>query len=137
MVVATLLLGCCAIATIHTPMTSVEVEVDLYSGRKNPAWKLGGTDAAQFLNLVAALPYNSTITPAVPDGLGYRGLRVAVNSKGVAQRFVIADGNVIAEFTKTTDRRNLRDPDRALEKWLLKTGKEQLGVELLEYLLAN
>lgn len=137
MVVAILLFGCCAIATIHTPMTSVEVEVDLYSGQKNPAWKLVVSDAAQFLSLVAALPYNSTITSAVPDGLGYRGLRVAVNSRGVAQRFVIADGNVIVEFTKTTDRRNLRDPDRVLEKWLLKTGKEQLGVELLEYLLAN
>lgn len=132
-----LLLGCCAIATTHIFMTTVEVRVDLYSGRENPAWKLGETDAARFLSLIAALPYNSTITPTVPDGLGYRGIRVAVNSTGVAQRFVIANGNVIAEVTKTTDRRNLRDPDRGLEKWLLRTGKEQLGVELLEYLLAN
>jgi hypothetical protein len=135
--VAALLLSWYSVAAPRKPMTTVDVEIDLYSGRENPAWKLGGVDAARLLTLVAELPRNSGIIPAMPERLGYRGLRLAVTSAGATERFVIAYGNVTIESAKATQWRNFRDPNRALEKWLLRTGKQQLGEDLIEYLLAN
>jgi hypothetical protein len=130
------LLGNCATATQHTVMATVRVEADLYSGRENPAWELEESDATRFLLLRAALPPEDAPLTSVPGGLGYRGLRVVVSSGDEVQRFVIG-GGVVTEFAGETDQRHFRDLDRALEKWLLRTGKAQLGAELLEHLLAS
>jgi hypothetical protein len=118
-------------------MTTVHVEIDLYSGRENPGWDLGEAQAADFRTRLAVLSPNVPGVTSIPDGLGYRGLHVGVNSGGVTQRLVIAAGAVIVEAAAAADRRNLRDPHRALEKWLLRTGKEHLGAALLHDLLGE
>ena len=118
-------------------MTTVHVEIDLYSGRENPGWDLREADVPHFRTRLAALSPDSFGVPSVPDGLGYRGLHVTVNCDGATQRLVISAGIVIIEAATAADRRSLRDPDRALEKWLLRTGKEHVGAELLHYLLGE
>src|SRR2546423_997363 len=75
-----LILGGCAFAARHGPMTTVHVEVDIYSGRENPGWDLGEAEAADFQTRLAALSPDMAGVPSLPDGLGYRGLHVAVNS---------------------------------------------------------
>jgi hypothetical protein len=118
-------------------MTTVHVEIDLYSGRENPGWDLREEEIVHFRTRLAGMSPDISGGPSVPDGLGYRGLHVAVNSDGARQRLVIAAGVVIIEAATAADRRSLRDPDRALEKWLLRTGKEHLGTELLHYLVGE
>jgi hypothetical protein len=117
-------------------MTTVHVEVDLYSGRVNPAWDLNDADAERFVTRVGALQRRSGGGPAAPEGLGYRGLHVTLSSDGAIERFSIADGTVTTDAA-TTSARSLHDPDRRFEKWLLETGKEQLGADLFEHLLTN
>jgi hypothetical protein len=118
-------------------MTTVHVEVDIYSGRENPGWDLREAEAAEFRTRLGLLSPDIAGVRSVPDGLGYRGLHVAVKSGGAAQQLVIVGGVVIIGAATDADRRTLRDPDRALEKWLLRTGKEHLGAELLHYLLGE
>lgn len=118
-------------------MNTVHVEMDLYSGRENPGWNLGEAEAAHFRTRLAVLSPDMAGAPSVPDGLGYRGLHVAVDSDGARQRLVIGAGVVIVEASSAADRRRLRDPDRALEKWLIRTGREHLRADLLHYLLGE
>jgi hypothetical protein len=128
-------LGGCTFAARHVTMTTVHVEVDIYSGRENPGWDLGEAEATDFLTRLALLSPDIAGLPSVPDGLGYRGLHVVVHSGGSPQRLAIAGGIVIVEADIAADRRRLRDPDRTLERWLLGTGKEYLGTDLLHDLL--
>ena len=130
------LLGSC-VTTAPQTMATVHIEVDVYSGRPNPTWELTHADAERFRALVAALPRRSGSGPASSEGLGYRGLRVTVTADGAIERFSIAKGVVTVESAAVADQPTLRDPDRALEKWLLRTGRDQLGADLLEHLLAS
>lgn len=137
--VAVVLCGCIAVEPLHEPMTIVHVEIDLYSGRENPFWKLQSADAARFVTRLVALPPDntSTSTSDAPERLGYRGLKVAVSSVGTTRQYVIARGTVASDYALPTGRHQFVDSGRALEKWLLQTGKEWLGDKLLEHLLSN
>jgi hypothetical protein len=53
----------------------MRVEIDIYSGRPNPSWDLTTQEAGEFHARLLALP--RSLAAAMPDGLGYRGLRVA------------------------------------------------------------
>lgn len=138
-VAATLLLPI-ASCTFPVPYTStnttVHVEVDLYSGRPNPGWDLLDADARRFIELLDALPAASPdagggLTSA--EGLGYRGLKVEIESGDQLRRIRIAGGVVHVEEAEASRRRS--DPGRVLEQWLLRTGEQYLGAELLRYLL--
>lgn len=118
-------------------MTTVHVEVDLYSGRENPSWDLRESEAEELRTRLATLSPDTDGPRPAPDGLGYRGLHVTVDSGDARQRIALAAGVVTIETDPPSERRVLRDPDRALEKWLLRTGKEHLGADLLQYLLGE
>lgn len=116
-------------------MTTVDVEVDLYSGRENPGWRLDDADAVRFVERVATLSSLPASNVAPPDRLGYRGLRVMVAFDGTQRRFVLADAVVFVEPGDPGARRMLADPERALEKWLLVTGRSVLGAALVDRLV--
>jgi hypothetical protein len=59
-----------------------------------------------------------------------------LTSDGATQRIDIAEGVVMIQGS-AADQRCLRDPNRALEKWLLRTGSQYLGPDLLRVLLAE
>ena len=105
-----------------------EVEADIYSGRKNPTWALSEKETGIVFHMLAGLP------PAVPTsldgGLGYRGFRVrkvGTLSKLPQEirvcRGIAYDG---VHFYK--------DADRQMERWILKSGKRQLGAKTYEYI---
>jgi hypothetical protein len=52
----------------------MQVEIDLFSGRPNPRWRLKNQESAEFLKLFRALP--PTEMGTIQDNLGYRGLIV-------------------------------------------------------------
>ena len=53
----------------------MRVEVDLFSGRPNPSWRLTAEESAEFLNRFSALP--QTDAGKTHENLGYRGLIVS------------------------------------------------------------
>jgi hypothetical protein len=54
-------------------LPSVEVELDVFSGRPNPRWMMR-TDLAQDLASVTGQP--QVVAPNEPPGLGYRGFTI-------------------------------------------------------------
>lgn len=111
----------------------MQVEVDVYSGRPNPRWDLSPQQAEEFLKMVRSLPKGERDT-ALDEGLGYRGLNVTgdkLKQEGY-DKLVIGKGIVVAQ--EGSESQQFTDKDRALERWLLQTGKGQLEDELYEYL---
>lgn len=111
----------------------VEVEVDIFSGRPNPVWSLPEPEAAAFLEKLSALPKASART--LSGNLGYRGLVVRVTKGPGAQVLAIQEGAVHVEQGGRTA--FLEDEGRALERWLLQTGKPFLSEELFRLVQAQ
>lgn len=103
------------------------VEMDIFSGRPNPTWELTPGQQEEFRKRVAGLPRQST--PArMFDGLGYRGL-ILRNPAAPGESYRVgfgwvAQGQTDAESTSI-------DEGRAVEKWLLSTGKGKIDERLL------
>lgn len=99
----------------------VEVELDVYSGRPNPTWVLSAEDSAELRRRIDALPATTGSAPA--GNLGYRGFlcRLAEGAAPARVRQVVAlpDGST-------------RDAaGRALERWLLDTGRPRLSADVI------
>jgi hypothetical protein len=84
----------------------VEVELNIHSGRPNPRWLLGKTNAEA---LLAQLPEESSLVPT--DSSGYTGFTVRVDA-GVNKRTVQVFHSA------------------ALERWLLNSGRFCLPAEM-------
>lgn len=111
----------------------MRVECDVYSGRPNPSWELSAGQAAEFLRKLRALPQGER-DGALFDGLGYRGLIVTGDElKQVGDDEATLSNGFVVERQGSVSR-GLIDEGRALERWLLQTGKEKLEADLYEYL---
>jgi hypothetical protein len=107
------------------------VEVDLYSGRPNPAWTLTPEEVARLVERIDALAPAEEVEP--PGRLGYRGLRFRLLAGG---REVASgesfDGHL--RFQGSAGPRHLADPGREVEQWLLATGEGKIEPQLYESL---
>ena len=107
------------------------VEVDLYSGRPNPAWPLTPEEVAQLVERVDGLAPADAVEP--PGRLGYRGLRFRLYARGRE----IASAESFDEHLRFQDfagPRHLADPGRKLERWLLETGQGKIEPQVYETL---
>ena len=95
--------------------SSVEVELDIFSGKPNPTWVLSNRDAAEFLDRLGLL--TRTTSGEISNPLGYRGFVV---DTGRGQLVRVQDGTVQA--THGEDQSYFADPHRDLERWLFSTG---------------
>lgn len=118
-------------------MTPARVEVDLYSGRPNPAWHLTAAETQSLVERCDALPsLPKTVAGAhSAEGLGYRGLKLDVLRGDRIQTLSVGDGKVVVVVPSSRQRHQFRDPERQLERWLLQTGLEHLDPDLYRYLL--
>ncbi|MCC6556398.1 MAG: hypothetical protein IT372_25845 [Polyangiaceae bacterium] len=112
----------------------MRVELDIYSGRPNPSWAF---DPAQRSELSRRLGELSPAGAAAPAGeaLGYRGLVVTgAAGEGIDPftRIVVWNGVVSCEGAGGS--RVLVDPGRALERWLLETGRGHLEPDLFDWI---
>jgi hypothetical protein len=111
-------------------MTIVDVEVDIFSGMPNPHWTLSEADAAVFLDRLSAL---SALEPAaarpLSAHLGYRGLVVRMPQEADRE---ISIQHGFMELRDGTSRSFFLDAQRALERWLIGTGRKRLSREVLE-----
>lgn len=103
-----------------------EVELDIFSGRPNPAWMLTDADTRSFADRLAALP------PAAPRklsaNLGYRGFIVTIRQPSGEVTARIQKG--IAEITKGASITYHKDRNRALERWLIDTGEAYVPTDI-------
>lgn len=99
----------------------MRVELDVYSGRPNPAWNLTAEQGEEFLKLLRSLP--KTSGGAVRQGLGYRGVIVTADGGKVTgyNSIIVSDGIVLGNTD--TGEEIFLDANRALERWLFNTGK--------------
>jgi hypothetical protein len=113
-------------------MTTMDVEIDIFSGMPNPAWTLSGAQAAAFLAKLAALPE----TEAKPrsTNLGYRGFIVRA-PQGTDQEIYIQRGFV--EVRRATASKFFLDPVRSLEQWLLNIGRGRVDKHVLDIIEAE
>ncbi len=93
-----------------------EVELDIFSGRPNPRWRLTATESAELMALLAELP---EAPGARPPDLGYRGFVIhggAGGTPGTPLR--VFGGSVQAGG------RHLADA-RGAEAWLQRSARAQ------------
>jgi hypothetical protein len=107
-----------------TVAEAVGLELDIFSGRPNPVWQLSAADAALFEQKLAALPVTTPGQLANP--LGYRGFIVKLGESTVT----VQNGAVLLD--RAGQVAGHKDPGRALERWLLDTGKPFLDEDLFK-----
>lgn len=103
----------------------MDVEVDLYSGRPNPRFRLEPAAAAELMRRLAALPpLSGRATPR--DTLGYRGLRIDAGvTESPVTEIIVSDGVVFIRDGGGVERL-LKDVHRGLERWLVEAGTAKL-----------
>ena len=117
----------------------MQVEIDVYSGRPNPVWELDAVQSAELAAKLQALP--AAGAGALPDGLGYRGLRLRPQTSGTAVPAAaglieIGAGRVHMTRADGTTRQ-LADPGRALERWLIDTARGRIDEALRQMAAAE
>lgn len=89
----------------------VQVELDVFSGRPNPSWRLRAAERDQLFGLLRATKELGAVSTA-PPGLGYRGLILRIESGGHAELLRVGDGAIAADGAV------YRDNGRAVEAFL-------------------
>jgi hypothetical protein len=103
----------------------MDVEVDLYSGRPNPYFRLDPAKAGELMRRLAALPpSHGDATPR--EGLGYRGLRIEAGAADSPVAEIVVSDGVVLVRNRGGGQYLLEDPDRALERWLIEAGAASL-----------
>ncbi len=100
----------------ETGAPMLEVELDVFSGRPNPGWRLSAAESAELMALLDALPGGPE---RMPPALGYRGFVVHDRSGSAgaqASPLRVFDGTV-----KLGDR-HLADA-RGAEAWLQRSAR--------------
>lgn len=93
----------------------MEVELDIFSGRANPRWRLDHIVESELLRLHGQLVATAREAPE-PPGLGYRGF---------LYRLAACDWRAYRGFVLTRTQ-NLLDPDSAIERLILQTLPDDL-----------
>jgi hypothetical protein len=110
---------------------AILVEVDLYSGRPNPRFRIPRSLAGELVNRLADLPSTEVPKPSVP--LGYRGLRVESGQLGAVGEIRLFDGVATVRLVDGS-LRQLSDPNRDTERWLIGLGAGLVDREVAIYL---
>ena len=105
---------------------TLQVALDVYSGRENPDWNLTPGEEETFLKSLKAL--NRTDAEFISAGLGYRGFIVEGTGLEGYDRVSVYKGVVLAQAGNRSSR--FEDKDQSLERWLLDTGKDSLDRDL-------
>jgi hypothetical protein len=102
-------------------MDAIHVEVDAFSGLPNPAWTLSPEDGDRLRERLALLQ-PSVSQEKLPDGLGYRGVRVV----GLDDYGEIVACSGIVQGARHGKTIRWSDKDRKLERFLLETANRYL-----------
>jgi len=107
------------------------VELDVYSGRPNPAWKLTPAESAALAEILKDLPASQTA--GAEGGLGYRGFVLSNPEReaGLPVRIRVCNGLVV--FDEEGSPRSYRDT-HGVESTLLRQASQRGYGEILKAL---
>jgi hypothetical protein len=110
----------------------MRVEADLFSGRPNPSFTLDAEQAATLATLLRGLPAGGQRHE--PPGLGYRGFVIRDTGDALPSCTALRafHGTVSAECGQET--RDLADPARTVERWLLAVARPKLTADVYDVL---
>ncbi|MGW0518519.1 hypothetical protein [Crossiella sp. NPDC003009] len=111
----------------------MDVEVDLYSGRPNPRFRLDPATGTELLRRLAGLD-PAPAPDTRPDPLGYRGLRVEPGSAGAPIAEVVIAGGAVLVRERGGRELWLVDRGRELERWLAGQAGSGLDAGVLDVL---
>lgn len=118
----------------------MRVELDIYSGRPNPAWTLTAEQEGDFRGLLARLRAAGFAPAGVPTpDLGYRGLLVTGLAAADGRRPAAGDAVLVRGVVVLWRDAGLlvADPDRAAERFLARTGRGVAADRVLDLLEAG
>jgi hypothetical protein len=113
-------------------MTTITVEIEIFSGMPNPEWTLSEASAAMFLSKLSGL--QKTTERPRSTNLGYRGLVARMSQEAGLQMYI---QNGLIESSDGTSSTFFLDSQRSLERWLIGTGRKSLSHEILEVIDAD
>jgi hypothetical protein len=104
------------------------VELDVFSGRSNPTWVLSDEQVATLATQLASLP--SRAASSLANNLGYRGFVVELDQAG--NPVTVRIQNELVEVVGPSGRSYFQDDDRALERWMLNSGRDSLPADIVQ-----
>lgn len=107
-------------------MNDVEIEVDIFSGRPNPTWRLSQQEAQLLSTMLEQL--SSAEPQDLFEGLGYRGF-VVTSGKPLAGATTIRVFKGIVKFGVGDGASYSLDGHHQIESWLLARAKSSLSAE--------
>lgn len=123
---------------------TMQVEIDLFSGRPNPVWDLTAAEVPALRARLEALPAGAPA--ALPNRLGYRGLRAGPlevkpgAAEPVSANPIIAldvGGGVIKATRRDGTEVYLMDTGRSVECWLLTVAQGRVDEPIRHAALAD
>jgi hypothetical protein len=112
-----------------TAAMQVEVELDVFSGIPNPSWALTADQAQTLARQLAAL--RPSASRELSGHLGYRGFVVQIKTGASTRRICVQRG--IVQSAEGSSEVYTADETRALERWLLETGRPHVKSELIQH----
>jgi hypothetical protein len=120
-IAAVIFLAACCAAPWCKRGVEMEVELDAFSGRPNPQWRLSADMSSEVLSKIASLPMTKALPPE--PGLGYRGfilhernrsIRVfagviQVQESGGAIRAYVDTAGIEMELARDASRRGFKE----------------------------
>jgi hypothetical protein len=105
---------------------AIKVMLDALSGLPNPVWTLDSEQETEFWSRLKTLqPVRAEEATERPHKLGYRGFTLQSTGPAPAGEITIYGGTV------WQGNAGLKDAERALEKWLLKTAPDSINPRLV------
>jgi hypothetical protein len=112
---------------------SLEVTLNIFSGRENPRWTLSDNQESDLMDRIAKVNTPSlSKTPGAAGLLGYRGFTVKRSSEHPRGPFKLSLNDGILDFGRSEE--SLVSGDRKLEQWLLKTATIKLDAPVVDHL---
>ena len=117
-----------------TPAATSHVELDVFSGLPNPAWKLSAADTTTLIGMINRLQPSPPVD--LPTPLGYRGFLVTLDKPESGSATTIRAYQGIIEY-RGRETMYYADPDKQAEQWLLATARPYIDGQLYDSLLAE
>lgn len=117
-----------------TPAATSHIELDIFSGRPNPTWKLSAAESATLIGMINSLTQSQPVE--LPTPLGYRGFLVNLDEPESGSAIIIRAYQGIVEY-QGREIKYYADPDKQVELWLLATARGHIDGQLYDSLLVE
>jgi hypothetical protein len=108
---------------------NISIELDVFSGRPNPSWKLNPSESGELIKDLSPLPEADKNKTDFFDGLGYRGFIISVfdELKPTSQRVIY---RVYKGFILSNDK--VFSDKNSVEKKLMEQGRKKGFGDLID-----